>query len=109
VGNVSYYDSTGQSDFSFNRPYSEKTAELIDAEVKRMIDDAYERAKGILRNNIKGHNKLAELLMEREVIFSEDLEEIFGPRPWGKKPEEQIPANNKENLSSDQDVKVASV
>jgi AFG3 family protein len=109
VGNVSYYDSTGQSDFSFNRPYSEKTAELIDAEVKRMIDDAYERAKGILRNNIKGHNKLAELLMEREVIFSEDLEEIFGPRPWGKKPEEQIPSNNKENLSSDQDVKVASV
>lgn len=85
VGKVSYYDSTGQSDFSFNKPYSEKTAELIDQEVKELIDKAYERAKEILRQHAEGHHKLAELLLEREVIFSEDLEHIFGPRPKERK------------------------
>ncbi|RIJ49337.1 ATP-dependent metallopeptidase FtsH/Yme1/Tma family protein [Maribellus luteus] len=85
VGNVSYYDSTGQSDYSFTKPYSEKTAELIDEEVKILIDSQYERAKQVLRDNAEGHSKLANLLLEREVIFSEDLEEIFGKRPWEKK------------------------
>lgn len=84
VGNVSYYDSSGQSDYSFSKPYSEKTAELIDQEVKTLIENSYERAKQVLRNNEEGHNKLAELLLEREVIFSEDLEEIFGKRNFGK-------------------------
>lgn len=85
VGNVSYYDSTGQSDYSFTKPYSEKTAELIDEEVKILIDSQYERAKQVLRTQAEGHAKLANLLLEREVIFSEDLEEIFGKRPWDKK------------------------
>ncbi|WP_320110708.1 ATP-dependent zinc metalloprotease FtsH [Draconibacterium orientale] len=85
VGNVSYYDSTGQSDFTFTKPYSEKTAELIDEEVKILIDSQYVRAKQILKENAEGHTKLANLLLEREVIFSEDLEEIFGKRPWDKK------------------------
>ena len=85
VGNVSYYDSTGQSDYSFSKPYSEKTAELIDEEVKILIDGQYERAKQVLKDNAEGHAKLADLLLEREVIFSEDLEEIFGKRPWDKK------------------------
>ncbi|WP_340113430.1 ATP-dependent zinc metalloprotease FtsH [Maribellus mangrovi] len=85
VGNVSYYDSTGQSDYSFTKPYSEKTAELIDEEVKILIDSQYERAKQVLRDHAEGHAKLANLLLEREVIFSEDLEEIFGKRPWEKK------------------------
>ncbi|MDQ2180292.1 ATP-dependent zinc metalloprotease FtsH [Marinifilum sp. D714] len=84
VGNVSYYDSSGQSDYSFSKPYSEKTAELIDQEVKTLIESSYERAKQVLRDNEEGHNKLAELLLEREVIFSEDLEEIFGKRNFGK-------------------------
>lgn len=87
VGNVSYYDSSGQSDYSFSKPYSEKTAELIDQEVKTLIENSYERAKQVLRNNEEGHNKLAELLLEREVIFSEDLEEIFGKRNFGKEQE----------------------
>nr|HPM91015.1 AAA family ATPase [Tenuifilaceae bacterium] len=78
--NISYYDSTGQSEFTFSKPYSEKTAEQIDEEVKAIIDKAYNRAKEILRENSDGHVKLAELLLEREVIFSEDLEKIFGPR-----------------------------
>jgi cell division protease FtsH len=91
VGNVSYYDSTGQSDYSFNKPYSEKTAELIDAEIKELIDHAFIRAKDILSKNSQGHKQLAELLLEREVIFTEDLEHIFGPRPWGKKKEDESP------------------
>lgn len=85
VGNVSYYDSSGQSDYSFTKPYSEKTAELIDDEVKILIDSQYIRAKQVLRDNSDGHIKLATMLLEREVIFSEDLEEIFGKRPWDKK------------------------
>ncbi len=85
VGNVSFYDSTGQSDYTFTKPYSEKTAELIDEEVKKLIDEQYERAKKILKENKEGHEKLGNLLLEREVIFSEDLENIFGKRPWDQK------------------------
>ncbi|MCU0409614.1 MAG: ATP-dependent zinc metalloprotease FtsH [Bacteroidales bacterium] len=80
VGNISFYDSSGQSDFGLTKPYSEKTAELIDREVKLIIDESYERAKSVLKNNIKGLTELAELLLEKEVIFSEDLERIFGKR-----------------------------
>jgi cell division protease FtsH len=84
VGNVSYYDSSGQSEFAFSKPYSEKTAELIDAESKQLIEFQYTRAKEVLQKNKEGHQKLAELLLEKEVIFSEDLENIFGKRPWAK-------------------------
>jgi AFG3 family protein len=80
VGNISFYDSTGQSDFGFTKPYSERTAELIDQEVKLIIDESYNRAKEVLKNNMKGLVELAELLLEKEVIFSEDLERIFGKR-----------------------------
>jgi len=85
VGNKSFYDSSGQGDFNFNKPYSEKTAELIDQETNRMIEHEYERAKKILRDNMDGLTKLGEQLLEKEVIFSEDLEKIFGPRPWKKR------------------------
>jgi AFG3 family protein len=80
VGNVSFYDSTGQSDFGFTKPYSEKTAEVIDQEVKGIIDESYIRAKDVLKGHMKGLVELAELLLEKEVIFSEDLERIFGKR-----------------------------
>jgi cell division protease FtsH len=82
VGNVSFYDSTGQNDFGFTKPYSEKTAELIDMEAKALIDFQYERALHILAEHKEGHLKLASRLLEREVIFGEDLEDIFGKRPW---------------------------
>ncbi|MFV0366619.1 MAG: ATP-dependent zinc metalloprotease FtsH [Mangrovibacterium sp.] len=82
VGNFSYYDSTGQSDYSFTKPYSEKTAILIDEEAKSMIDEQYQRALQVLKDNEEGHHKLAEKLLEKEVIFGDDLEEIFGKRPW---------------------------
>jgi cell division protease FtsH len=80
VGNISFYDSSGQSDFGFTKPYSEKTAELIDQEVNLIISESYIRAKEVLKNNMKGLTELAELLLEKEVIFSEDLERIFGKR-----------------------------
>ena len=82
VGMLSYYDSTGQSDFNFTKPYSEKTAEIIDEEVKAMVSAAYERAKQLLSEHKDQHRQVAELLIEREVIFSDDLERILGKRPW---------------------------
>jgi cell division protease FtsH len=82
IGNRSYYDSSGQQEYSFQKPYSEKTAETIDEEVKNLIDEQYERALNILRKNKKGLKQLAEILLEKEVIFSDDLEKIFGKRPW---------------------------
>ncbi len=84
IGNVSFYDSSGQSDYSFHKPYSEKTAETIDAEAKSIIDQAYIRTKKILVENRDKLNELAELLLEKEVIFKEDMERIFGKRPFIK-------------------------
>jgi len=80
VGNISFYDSSGQTDFGFTKPYSEKTAELIDQEVNLIIAESFVRAKEVLKNNMKGLTELAELLLDKEVIFSEDLERIFGKR-----------------------------
>ena len=82
IGNISYYDSTGQSEMGFTKPFSEKTAEAIDLEVHKMIEEAYQRAKNILLENREKLDKLAALLVEREVIFREDLEEIYGKRPF---------------------------
>ena len=87
--NLCYYNN---EEYSFNRPYSEKTAELIDEEVKRMVNEQYERAKKILSDNRDGHNKLAQQLIDKEVIFAEDVEEIFGKRPWASRSEEIISA-----------------
>ena len=89
IGNLSYYDSSGQSDFSFTKPYSEKTAELIDAEVKEMVEAAYVRAKQLLSDHLEQHREVAELLIEREVIFSDDLERILGKRPWKDEEDEK--------------------
>ncbi len=84
VGNLSYYDSSGQNEYSFHKPYSEKTAELIDHEVKSIIDEAYQRSLNILTENRDKLEILANLLLEKEVIFREDLEKIFGKRPYGE-------------------------
>ena len=103
IGKVSYYDSTGQTDYSFTKPYSEKTAEVIDSEVNVIINQEYERAKKILSSNAEGHKKLAELLLEREVIFTEDLELVFGPRPWNKTREEEKVEEAEVKAAEDQD------
>src|SRR6056297_883909 len=80
IGNLSFYDSTGQRDFTFTKPYSEKTAELIDKEVQQYVDKAYSRAYKILSEHSEQLNQLAELLLEKELIFTEDLERILGKR-----------------------------
>ncbi len=80
LGNISFYDSTGQSEYGFTKPYSEKTSEIIDAEVKQIIDMSYQRAKKVLKENLAGLREIAELLLEREVIFGEDMERVFGKR-----------------------------
>ena len=80
VGTLSYYDSTGQSDMAFTKPYSELTAQQIDAEAKLVIGKAYEMAEKVLREHADGLKELAELLLEREVVFTEDVERIFGRR-----------------------------
>ena len=84
IGNLSYYDSTGQQDYSFTKPYSEKTAEIIDQQVSKLVEQAYQEAVTILSNNREGLTQLANKLVEKEVIFGEDLEHIFGKRPWDK-------------------------
>ncbi len=87
--NLCYYDN---NEYSYRSPYSEKTAELIDSEVKRIVNEQYERAKKILLENSAGHNKLSNLLIEKEVIFAEDVENIFGKRPWASRSEEIMKA-----------------
>ena len=91
--NISYYDSTGRYDMGFAKPYSEKTAEVIDSETSAIIAEQMARAKKILEENAEGHNKLAELLIEKEVITSDDVEAILGPRPWVSRTDEIIEAN----------------
>jgi len=94
--NLNYYDSTGQ-DWGFTKPYSEDTAKMIDKEVQQIINEQYLRAKQILSDNAEGHNKLAQVLLEREVIYSEDVEHIFGKRAWVSRSEEIMELQEKEN------------
>jgi cell division protease FtsH len=106
--NMSYYDSTGRYDMGITKPYSEKTAEVIDAETAAIIAEQMARAKKILEENAEGHNKLAELLIEKEVITSEDVEAILGARPWTSRTDELIEANeaSKANKQEGDEVKV---
>ncbi len=89
--NLCYYSSTDE--YAFQKPYSEKTAELIDQEAKALIDSQYKRGKEILTEHADGHHELADLLIEREVIFAEDVERIFGKRPWASRSEEILSAD----------------
>jgi cell division protease FtsH len=102
MSNLSYYDSSGAYDYGFSKPYSEKTAELIDKEVKEIVDMQYTRAKRILTENAEGHNALADLLIEREVIFSDDLEKIFGKRPWVSRTEELMINESKGEIAAEE-------
>ena len=83
IGNLSYYDSSGQSEYNFTKPYSDKTAETIDEEVRKLAEDAYKRALKILGDNLDKLKELAQRLLDEEVIFAEDVESVFGPRPFG--------------------------
>ena len=89
LGNVTYYDSSGQSEYSFSKPYSEDTAQVIDKEISALIESQYQRAIQILENNKEKLFKLADILIEKEVIFKDDLENIFGKRPFDKNLQEE--------------------
>jgi cell division protease FtsH len=90
IGNVTYYDSTGQSEYSFSKPYSEETAKTIDKEISLLIESQYERAIKILEDNKDKLNQLADILIEKEVIFKDDLEAIFGKRTFDSNLEEVV-------------------
>ena len=97
--NLSYYNP--EQDYSFSKPYSDRTSELIDEEVKRLINEQYERAKALLTEHREGHASLAQVLIEKEVIFAEDVEKIFGKRPWISRSDEIIAEN--ENNQEEKD------
>lgn len=103
--NLNYYDSSGQ-DWGFTKPYSEETSRMIDQEVQRIITEQYERAKKILSDHAEGHNKLAQVLLEREVIYTEDVEHIFGKRAWISRSQEildlQEKANNNKQVAAEE-------
>lgn len=108
--NLSYYDSTGQ-DYGFSKPYSDERARMIDEEVSKIINEQYQRAKDILSQHAEGHGKLADILIQKEVIFTEDVENIFGKRPWTSRTDEildskrqlaQHSENTEEPVASDE-------
>ena len=102
VGNLTYYDSSGQNEYGFTKPYSERTAELIDKEISDIIEEQYQRAIKILEDNKDKLTKLAEVLLEKEVIFKDNLEKIFGKRPFGKDDEVEIPKNNTKDVKTEE-------
>ena len=97
--NLCYYDSSGQ-DYGFSKPYSDERARIIDEEVSRIIAEQYERAKSILLEHAQGHSDLADTLIAREVIFTEDVERIFGKRPWTSRTDEIFASREKEEADS---------
>lgn len=97
--NICYYDSTGQ-EYGFTKPFSEDTAKLIDQEINALIAEQYDRAKRILLEQATGHASLTKVLEEREVIFTEDVERIFGPRQWASRTEELLEANTESKTDS---------
>ena len=118
IGNRSYYDSTGQQDYALTKPFSDKTAEIIDEQVSKLIESAYQEALRILGENLDGLTQLANKLIDKEVVFGDDLEMIFGKRPWvkeeidfptesqqttdnGQQPQSETDTNNDVNDSSD--------
>ena len=104
--NLCYYDS---QEYSFQKPYSEHTAQLIDQEVQNMIETQYARAKSLLTEHCEGHAKLSQLLVEREVVFAEDVERIFGPRPWVSRTEELLDEAKADAKPEDKNAKESGV
>ena len=95
VGNLTYYDSSGQNEYGFTKPYSEKTAELIDEEISKIIEEQYQRAIHLLIEHKDKLTKLAKVLLDKEVIFKDNLQKIFGDRPFDKSKSEALIAEKK--------------
>ena len=90
VGNLTYYDSSGQNEYGFTKPYSEKTAELIDKEISNLIETQYQRAIALLEKHKDKLTELADVLLDKEVIFKDNLQKIFGNRSFDKNEEEKV-------------------
>lgn len=105
IGNISFYDSTGQQEISLTKPFSEKTAEKIDHEISKLVEDAYKKALEILSENKEGLTQLAEKLVEKEVIFGEDLEAIFGKRPWSKDDDDRSDEKKEDTITTEEEQK----
>jgi len=103
IGNLTYYDSSGQSEYNFTKPYSEKTSELIDKEISNLIEEQYNRAIDLLEHNKDKLTQLAEILLDKEVIFKDDLEKIFGKRPFEKEKVEGKPVKEKTTLNKEEE------
>ena len=99
--NISYYDSTGQ-EYGFAKPFSDDRAKMIDEEVSRIINEQYERAKALLKQYSQGHKELSDILISREVIFTEDVEHIFGKRQWTSRTDEILAAKSAEAEQAEQ-------
>ena len=95
--NISYYDTSGEA-YGFTKPYSESRAQAIDEEVQAIIDSQYERARQLLDQYEQGHHELADLLQQREVIYTEDVERIFGPRQWQSRTETILKDEPQQNV-----------
>ncbi len=109
IGNISYYDSSGQSEYSFSKPFSEQTAQIIDQEIHKMVEESYEKAKKLLSDNREKLNQLAEILLQKEVIFREDLEKIFGKRPFDDHDHLMINGNGETNERKAPEAKIEAV
>jgi cell division protease FtsH len=105
IGNISFYDSSGQQEYSFQKPYSERTSEIIDNEVKDLIDETYKKAKELLIENKEKLHILAERLLTREVIFTDDLEEILGKRKFSNARIDEILELNKNHDAKNEETK----
>ncbi|MEY2962831.1 MAG: hypothetical protein RL754_92 [Bacteroidota bacterium] len=103
LGNITYYDSQGQSEYNMTKPYSERTAEVIDKEISSIIEGQYDRAIKLLEDNRDKLDQLAQLLLDKEVIFKDNVEEIFGPRPWDKEKEttEEVPVSDEASVTEE--------
>ena len=101
VGNISFYDSTGARGYEFTKPYSEKTAELLDSEVKRIVDEVTERTKKLLKENWDSLSVLAEKLITEEIIMSEDIQAVLGPKA-GKHGSDRLEAEKKEEKKEEE-------
>jgi ATP-dependent Zn protease len=99
LGNITYYDSQGQNEYAMDKPYSQETAVVIDEEISKIIEAEYDRAIDILSNNREKLDALANLLLDKEVIFKENVEEIFGKRPWDK---EEIEDTTAEEVATEE-------
>ena len=95
IGNITYYDSSGQSDYNFSKPYSEDTAQKIDKEISVLIEGQYDRALKLIKDNKDKLTTLAERLLEKEVLFKDDLLTILGERPFDKEEEEEVKGDKK--------------